>query len=308
MCPPGAVPDLSLYHQDQCTLPSDALFYIFLEVFVLAGGLVCVLLHKMRSTKGDARSLLASTVLALSCACGVAIGEWLQGGFFEVAAVFTTSVIIVVSHLGKQLLALALKPASKIRSGGGDTLQVLRFWRYFNVAANSVLCICCVVQIVYCRQSSAFFNPAMVALLFIVSMYMLILPTGVFVYLKRLELAMGKVELSAPAVDSRREKLGAFAQRIFILRINLVVLISTCLPLVLVVNIVFLTVEFFPYAWIAYAVVVNSPSFIACAILLLLRTSKRAEVSSSTTTQNAGDVVVRGGAETGRDSVRTTQV
>jgi len=315
MCDPGYSPDTTFFHlATSCVLPANALLYLFIETLILnflCAGLTIV---RVRSSKAEARKLLGNVLLILIGALLIPMGEYFQGGAYEVAVVGIVFQVIMTSHLAKMLLHLALQPALSISPGVAEELQrMLSFWHHFNISWNIALCLCGIILIVFARQSSDEFNSAMIAFILIINLGFLVLPIGVCVSLRRLETVIRQVESSAPAAASagagmRRERLSEFARRLLVLRYLVIVFSIVNMPLLIVISIVYLALDTFPFAWIILVLLVQSGPSIALFILIFLRVAKRktdaTSIKTSTTANNAVVVKHDDVQDNARDSLR----
>jgi hypothetical protein len=283
-CPAGYTQYTTVFHQSQCLLPENALKYFFIELTILCSVFVTLCLLRIRRAKGDARDLLAVSIVAQLSLIVDALSLYVQGGSYEGAIVTAILFVMCTSYVGGILLKLALSPGLALGVDMATTHKLLSFWRRFAVLANICLAGIGVAQMVQCRRSDAEFNVGQVVFWFGIALYVLCLPTGCYYYLAKLERVIRATEQKAPTtlVAPPREKLSDFARKLYLLRIQIGVF-TLCNSIAFSsVLTVFLVLGYFPYAWVVLILVLHSCAMVTLGVLVLLRSTGKSGSSSRT--------------------------
>jgi hypothetical protein len=206
-CQAGWEDDNTLFHQANCGLPNDVLFYSFIAAAVTSAVLALLFGYHARTAKGAIKSLVRVVLVSIATYPLCALSMYLERGVFEASSILLALNVAAVTDIAHQTMVLNLRPILAVHhqlEHSQVIKQINMLMRILEVSLTSMG----VVLAITCRNSRVY-NQVLVAFLLQIVVIAVIAASYQYRFGKKL---IGIIDMTTLSASASAERGGDLSQ------------------------------------------------------------------------------------------------
>jgi hypothetical protein len=280
-CEFGWVDDNTLFHLNNCSLPSDALLALFI-CFGLLLALPCliIMLVLTSKSKGDMKKIGIFACLSILAYSLCIMSLYLEGGMFESSIIFFGLVTISLSLISQSIVKATMMPIIALHNSAIQKSEI-RHAQLVMWLIRILLMILCIVIAGICR--SKYYNYFVLALILSLAIAACLSAFVQMRHIGRLISALQEVMSTTGSEQSQRyREIDLVLKQLIKARKGMkVYACQVTINQLLIVSLFFGFQQQFPYCWSIWPLLMSShlPKYYICASLLRKHTSPSRDIS-----------------------------